>query len=244
MKRILIFLALGAFSGALGCDAAKVEPSAETPTAVENSANTDAPKVADSVPSQSVDVAAIQKMMKGKLTVMGEQVFSANCSKCHAFEGNAAPDLVGAGARLDEATFKDVVTNGRGEMPAHPMLTTVQKRALWLFVSTATAGSTAIAKEREGGGCSCGGACGGNGAAVADGKGCGGSCGQGAGAAPGEGKGCGGSCGQGAGAAPGEGHGCGQGAGAAPGEGHGCGQGAGAAPGEGCGGGCGQHANE
>jgi mono/diheme cytochrome c family protein len=222
MKRILICLALSAFSGALGCDSAKVEPIAETPTGVENGS-----QVVDPTPSQPVDVATIQKMMKGKLTVMGEQVFSANCSKCHAFEGNPAPDLVGAGARLDEATFKDVVTNGRGKMPAHPMLTDVQKRALWLFVSNAKPGSsTAIAKDREGGGCACGGACGGDGAAAPAAKG------------------CGGSCGQGAAAAPGEGHGCGQGAGAAPGEGHGCGQGAGAAPGEGCGAGCGQNANE
>lgn len=235
MKRILIFLVLSVLSGALACDAAKVEPQAQNPTVAEDTVQS----AASVDKNPSVDPAPIQKMMQEKLTAMGEHTFSVNCSKCHAFEGNPAPDLVGAGARLDEATFKEVVTKGRGTMPAHPMLTDVQKRALWLFVSSASPGSAAIAKDREGGGCACGGACGGAGAAAA-GEGCGGSCGQGAGAAPGEGHGCG----QGAGAAPGKGCGgsCGQGAGAAPGEGHGCGQGAGAAPGEGCGAGCGQNA--
>ena len=241
MKRTLIFLALSASAIVLGCDAPPAEPTAQNPEAQALNAATPA---ASTAPSQAMDVKPLQKMMNQKLAGMGEHIFSVNCSKCHAFEGNAAPDLVGAGARLDQATFTDVVTNGRNEMPAHPLLTDVQKHALWAFVSTATAESAAIAKDREGEGCACGGACGGGGAGMACGGGAGKApgagmaCGGGAGSAPGEG--CGGSCGQGAAKAPGEGVGCGgscgQGAAKAPGEGAGCGgscgQGAGQAPGQ------------
>ncbi|MEZ4462522.1 MAG: cytochrome c [bacterium] len=141
----------------------------------------------------------------------GETLFGQNCSKCHAFQGNAAPDLVGAGARLDQKQFDTVVTYGRAGMPAHPRLTTVEKQALWTFISTATNDSDAIAKTREGEGCGCGGACGGHGAGAAakDGAGCGGGCGgHGAGAAAKDGEGCGGGCG-----GHGNGEGCGGGCG-------------------------------
>lgn len=166
-------------------------------------------------------VAVAQAATHPTLAATGESLFGANCSRCHAFQGNAAPDLVGAGARLSAEQFQTVVTEGRAGMPAHPNLTAAQKDALWAFISTATKESPAIAKTREGQGCSCGGACGGagmgagaghkHGAKAGAGEGCGGACGGGGGQAAG----CGGACGGGgqvAGAAEGQaggGGGCG-----------------------------------
>ena len=177
--------------------------------------------------SPSAQAVGASALTASNLAHTGEALFGQNCSKCHAFQGNAAPDLVGAGARLDQQQFDTVVTHGRAGMPAHPRLTAVEKQALWAFVSTATNDSDTIAKTREGEGCGCGGACGGQGGgAVANPEkaGCGGGCG---GHGGGQGEGCGGGCQHGKQAAAKEANeGCG---------GHGGGQG------EGCGGGCGQH---
>lgn len=111
-------------------------------------------------PPQAVAQAAVGAET---LTKSGEHLFANNCSRCHAFQGNAAPDLVGAWSRLSKEDFQKTVTEGRNRMPAHPHLSQAQKDELWSFVSTATQANAAIAKTREGEGCSCGGACGGGG---------------------------------------------------------------------------------
>lgn len=161
-------------------------------------------KALENLRAKRVDLASAN-LPKGEAVASskhGQEIYEASCASCHGYKGNPAPSLEEAALRMDFQVFDTTVTHGRAGMPAHPQLTKMQKESLWSFIESSPAG-TALAKNQEGSGCGCGGACGG-GAAKAEGGGCGGGCGQKA-----AGQGCGGSCGQKA-ADQGCGGGCGQ----------------------------------
>lgn len=49
-----------------------------------------------------------------------EDIYKQNCISCHgdAYQGGVGPALKGVADRLSEDEVKDVITNGRGAMPA------------------------------------------------------------------------------------------------------------------------------
>ncbi|MBY6272672.1 MAG: cytochrome c [Caldibacillus debilis] len=59
---------------------------------------------------------------KGNETVATapEDFYKQNCSSCHGdqYQGGVGPALKGVGSRLSEDEIKDVLKNGRGQMPA------------------------------------------------------------------------------------------------------------------------------
>ncbi|MBP2078921.1 cytochrome c551 [Oceanobacillus polygoni] len=50
----------------------------------------------------------------------GEEVYKANCAACHGADlsGGAGPDLAEVGSKYSQAEIEDIVTNGKGSMPA------------------------------------------------------------------------------------------------------------------------------
>jgi len=69
----------------------------------------------------------------------GRAVYEAQCSLCHgrdlAGQGPAVPSLVGISARLDAQQIRDVVTHGRGPMPAISRLTDQALDSLLAFLA-------------------------------------------------------------------------------------------------------------
>lgn len=53
-------------------------------------------------------------------TAAGEEVYQANCAMCHGADlaGAAGPDLTTVGGTYSEEEIADIVTNGKGSMPA------------------------------------------------------------------------------------------------------------------------------
>ncbi|MDA7025539.1 cytochrome c [Bacillus sp. CLL-7-23] len=49
----------------------------------------------------------------------GEEVYQQNCTGCHGKDlaGGSAPSLKEVGGKYDENDIKDIVVNGRGNMP-------------------------------------------------------------------------------------------------------------------------------
>jgi quinoprotein glucose dehydrogenase len=72
-------------------------------------------------------------------TTAGQQVYSANCSSCHGPQGkgNAAsgfPSLVNIGNRRSKDYIQNIISNGKGMMPASTSLTLAKKQALISFL--------------------------------------------------------------------------------------------------------------
>lgn len=80
-------------------------------------------------------------------TTAGQQVYSANCSSCHGpkGKGNTAsgfPSLVNIGNRRSKEYIQNIISNGKGMMPAFPGISAAKKQALVSFL---------IRKEEKGG---------------------------------------------------------------------------------------------
>lgn len=54
-----------------------------------------------------------------------EEIFKSNCAQCHGSDlsGGAGPDLTNVGADHSEDDIKDIVQNGKGNMPAQDQVT-------------------------------------------------------------------------------------------------------------------------
>lgn len=53
-------------------------------------------------------------------TAAGEEVYQANCAACHGADlsGGAGPELTAVGSTYSAEEIADIVTNGKGNMPA------------------------------------------------------------------------------------------------------------------------------
>ncbi|MFC4023843.1 cytochrome c551 [Oceanobacillus longus] len=53
-------------------------------------------------------------------TAAGEEVYQANCAACHGADlsGGAGPELTAVGSTYSAEEIADIVTNGKGSMPA------------------------------------------------------------------------------------------------------------------------------
>ena len=67
----------------------------------------------DTATEESTDEGAVD-------SAAGEEVYQANCAACHGADlsGGAGPDLTQVGSNYSADEIADIVTNGKGSMPA------------------------------------------------------------------------------------------------------------------------------
>jgi quinoprotein glucose dehydrogenase len=87
-----------------------------------------------------------------KMINPGEQVYASNCSSCHGSErkGNASsgfPSLVNLGDRLQKQHVLNVITGGKGMMPAFKKLSEKEKNDLIAFLYGEKVNASAAKKE-------------------------------------------------------------------------------------------------
>lgn len=87
-----------------------------------------------------------------KMLNPGEQVYAANCSSCHGSErkGNAAsgfPSLVNLNSRLEKQHVANVISGGKGMMPAFKKLTEKELNDLVAFLYGEKVSAAAAKKE-------------------------------------------------------------------------------------------------
>lgn len=72
----------------------------------------------------------------GDTAAAAEQVAKQTCSACHGqdLKGAMGPDLTAIGSKYSEDEIKDIIKNGRGDMPAQSQLSDddVNAVASWL----------------------------------------------------------------------------------------------------------------
>lgn len=76
-----------------------------------------------------------------------QQNYATNCAACHGPDraGSLGPPLLNLGERLDYATFRHVVSAGRGQMPGFAHIDENSLRSLYLFLGGSLTASTAAA---------------------------------------------------------------------------------------------------
>jgi quinoprotein glucose dehydrogenase len=91
---------------------------------------------------------------EGKMLAPGEQVYAKNCSACHGTErkGNKAsgfPSLVDLGNRFQRNHVLDVISKGKGMMPAFRQLTEDDKKVLVAYLFGDKINHTEKVKEQK-----------------------------------------------------------------------------------------------
>jgi quinoprotein glucose dehydrogenase len=100
-------------------------------------------------------IAAMRETPAAGATASGAAVYAASCAGCHRpdrrGDGDRVPSLVGVGARLSEARILEVITAGRGFMPAFANLPESRRRAVtaYLLDRTATRDATVAAGRAQ-----------------------------------------------------------------------------------------------
>lgn len=89
-------------------------------------------KVTKRVPPTKEEAAA------SMLVAGGQNIYMSTCQTCHGADrrGGAAPELLNVKARLNLKDFQQVVTNGKGEMPAFVNLSQTDIKNLYSYITT------------------------------------------------------------------------------------------------------------
>ncbi|NJO25295.1 MAG: c-type cytochrome [Bacteroidia bacterium] len=77
-----------------------------------------------------------------KLMASGQTIYMSTCANCHGFDrrGGIGPELLTMKNKFNLKDFQQLVTNGKGEMPANPGLTETDVKNLYDYIITAPGG--------------------------------------------------------------------------------------------------------
>jgi len=82
----------------------------------------------------------IKDIIQIKYSKIGERIYQANCSNCHQAnlngDGNRYPSLIKSNYLNDQSSFRNLISNGKGNMPAFKNISDKEIKELEIYIQS------------------------------------------------------------------------------------------------------------
>ena len=82
----------------------------------------------------------IKDIIEIKYSKLGEKIYQTNCTNCHQAnlngDGNRYPSIVKSNYLNDQSSFRNLVSNGKGNMPAFKNITDQEIKELQTYIQS------------------------------------------------------------------------------------------------------------